>query len=277
MAGSSFEELRKLAFVAQLLHPPEHAFGLFWMSADGRGLHAVQAEHHRHSLHQAVFGTSVLEGQSGLGRDIAVAGGVDHDPGQEGPLALLGVHDHPADLPRFDDRLTGHRVAKCPHAGLVEHVLVHDLHPLGVEPVRLECLGEVCHLLDPAPFSRTLGGFLDQPVDHHFLPVAAVPAVHQCGRGHAAHTRPPLDQDHLGPMPGRAAGRGDAGRTAAADQHVNLGQYGHFAFGDDNDGPAAVTLDRGVTRARVDRPRAEAAAGGGYHEVASRCLHFIDP
>ena len=56
-----------------------------------------------------------VEGGAGAGEDVAVAGGVDHHLGEDGPAALLALEDHAADGAVLHDR---HARPRSGRAGL---------------------------------------------------------------------------------------------------------------------------------------------------------------
>ena len=57
-------------------------------------------------------------GSAGVGRHVAVAGGVDEDPSAHRLAPGLGVHQHGAHAAVLDDRLDGREVAEHAHAGV---------------------------------------------------------------------------------------------------------------------------------------------------------------
>ena len=89
------------------------------------------------------LGRPIVERHARVGGDVAVARGVDEDLPANRLAPGLGVHQHGNEAVALDDRFDGRQVAERAHAGVLEHPVEDDAHPVGVEPVRLGALGKV--------------------------------------------------------------------------------------------------------------------------------------
>ena len=214
----------------------------------GVGVDVGQPVHERHDV------GAVHARRAGAAEDVAVSGGVDHDPAADRLPARLALHDHAGDRAVLDQGPRKPRMAAQAHAG-VEHHLLRDLLPaLGVEDggvhdrlgllPRVELLEPPAHpavadgrVVAEAVLKRRRDAGADplHPVDdlerqpaHRDLALGAHVVEHQ---DHAAGREPAevavaLEQRHLGP----GAGRRDRGRLArrapADDQDVGLGHDG---------------------------------------------------
>jgi len=78
---------------------------------------AAHVEHHGRRLHHLAF----LIGRAGQGRDIAIAGGIDHAPRQDRLAPALVLHHHAADR-------------AVAHQGFHHDGMQQDLHPGFLQP-----------------------------------------------------------------------------------------------------------------------------------------------
>ena len=60
---------------------------------------SLELKHHRHALHQTIAITAVVKRQPRVGGDVAVAGGVNHNPPQHRPRPALVSTVTPPILP----------------------------------------------------------------------------------------------------------------------------------------------------------------------------------
>jgi hypothetical protein len=125
---------------------------------DPRGVHRV--------VDVAFLDVGVERGP-GAGEHVAVAGGVDHDLGEDRLAPALALEDHALGGAVLDQRPRGPGVEHEPHAGCKQHLLVVELHPLGIERRRplddaVERGGAVLPVLDlgrdPSSPSRPAAG-----------------------------------------------------------------------------------------------------------------------
>ena len=195
-------------------------------------------------VHQAVVeaGRLVLfrlpEGHAGVGRHVAVAGGVDHDLRVDGLAAALVLDDDAAQAAlAVLDHAGVVRVKENVDAGVAHHLEHDELEPLGVvgEVVREVALGVA------ALFRRVgVAGLDRRPVgeqaQHQLLADAlcglqvvgldlvaeADDVRHQAGRGGPAEKGKALDDQGARPVARRRYGRGKAGDAASDDDDVVL-------------------------------------------------------
>ncbi len=214
---------------------PDLAPGL----AGARVVDAGDAEHQRRVQHLALV-VALLPRRAGPGQQVAVAGGVDKDLRADRTTARSRLDQQGIDLAAIAHR---HADRECmeqqPHVTRQQQFVGRALVGGAVVGLGQRAAEDRMRLVQPAQRIDALEQFVGHAMHHapHLAMHVGMQAAEvgdTSGRAHAAQEAVALDQQHIAPG-GRCAGRGgNAGRAAAQDQHLGLGQQRRAArgFGD---------------------------------------------
>jgi len=173
--------------------------------------------HHRGRAHGPVFLPSFDEGEPGARGDVAIAGGIDYDLGQDRLPAGLIIDDDAFNLVVPDQRFGHHGVQQHVRARLEQHVHRGQLVGFDVPGHDITQARTVLRREPHEKFPRESGQLACR---HDNQPHGGS----GCG---AAEESSALDQQRLGSGPGgRDRGR-DARHPAAADENVDVAEYGN--------------------------------------------------
>ena len=172
-------------------------------------IHAGDLEHQRGGLHAAVALAADVVLHTGERGNVAIAGGIDDDPGQNGAAAGFVLHDHAFDGVTFHDRLGGEGVHEHVGAGFFQHL---DPGKDVVARIDLHGTFALAKVIFQGVFMQH---FFVEPAVH-----GAGVVAHHAGGAHAAGRVQGVHQQRLRAQAGGHDRRGAARRTGAQNQNI---------------------------------------------------------